>query len=136
MNIVVDTNVIVSGLLSPQGNPGKIISAWHDGAYGLVISTPMLDKLKAVLQYPKIKKRLGWQEKQIEQFILMLQILAKSVDITGIKAKVPNDKDDEIFLATLIASEAELLVTGDSDLLALSAQYPIIAPAKFVARLW
>jgi predicted nucleic acid-binding protein len=49
--------------------------------------------------------------------------------------KYPRDPDDIPVLATLIASEADMLVTGDRDLLALREEYPIETPAEFVRRL-
>jgi uncharacterized protein len=47
---------------------------------------------------------------------------------------VPNDRDDDVILATLIVAKADWLMTGDSALLALAEQHPIIAPAEFALR--
>ena len=57
MEIVIDTNVMISGLLSPVGVPGKILDLWDRGGFDIVMSLQMLDELKEVLAYHKIKKR-------------------------------------------------------------------------------
>ena len=62
----------------------------------------------------------------------MIAYRSEYVDITGIKAHVPQDKDDEMLLATLIAAKADYLVSGDSDLLVLREDYAIITPAQFL----
>ena len=50
MRLLLDTNVIVSGLLSPKGPPGKLVRAWLDGRYDLLTSEEQLDELRRVLK--------------------------------------------------------------------------------------
>ncbi len=135
MQVVFDTNVFVSGLLLPDSVPGRIVAAWREGQFGLVISEPMLAEIGRVLAYPKIRKRLGWDDKTIANYLLLLRFEAKIVSIAAVAANVPRDANDNMVLATLLADKAEFLVTGDEDLLALAGEYPIITPADFARRI-
>jgi putative PIN family toxin of toxin-antitoxin system len=54
---VVDTNTLVSGVISPLGPPAQIISRWREGAFLLITSPVLLDELRRVLKYPRIADR-------------------------------------------------------------------------------
>jgi putative PIN family toxin of toxin-antitoxin system len=132
---VLDTNVLVSGLMLPESVPGNIVAAWRDAQFELALSEPPLDEIGRVLSYPRIRARLGWGKDEIANFLLLLRFKADVVDITRGKGKVPRDPGDNPVLATLLASEADCLVSGDGDLLALRDRYPILTPAEFASRL-
>jgi putative PIN family toxin of toxin-antitoxin system len=135
MKIVLDTNVFLSGLASPNGVPAKILTAWDNHSFELVMSEFQLAEISRVLTYPKIRKILKWDDNQIQGFIRQLCLRIEIVDISGIDAQVPTDPDDTPILASLIASKAEYLVSGDKDLLALLEDYSIETPAEFARRL-
>jgi putative PIN family toxin of toxin-antitoxin system len=65
----------------------------------------------------------------------LLRFRAEVVDVKSTHAVVPNDADDAPVLATLIASGADILVSGDQDLLALRDDYAIETAAEFCRRL-
>lgn len=135
MRVVVDTNVLLSGLMFPDGAPGRVVTAWRQARFELVISVPQLAEIGRVLAYPKIRRILGWDDQHIEQFIRQLYIRAQIVDLAGTSVEVPGDPDDMPILATLVAAKADVLITGDGDLLALRDRYAIQTPAEFVRRL-
>lgn len=135
MQVVLDTNVFVSGLMLPGSTHGQIITAWWDAQFGLVLSEPMLAEIGKVLVYPKIRKRLGWDAATIANYLLLLRFEAEVVGIDAVSASVPRDAGDDMVLATLLAGKAEFLVTGDQDLLALATDYPIVTPADFARRI-
>ncbi len=135
MKVVLDTNVLISGLMLPQSIPGKIVTAWRNAHFDLVLSDPMLAEITKVLAYPKIASRLQWNTHRIEQFVLLLRFKTHVVEIDQVNAEVPADPDDNVILATFLAGQAEYLISGDSDLLALQHQYPILTPAEFAKRL-
>lgn len=135
MRAVLDTNVFVSGLLLPDSIPGRIIAAWREGQFYLVISEPILAEIGKVLAYPKIRKRLGWDAATIANYLLLLRFEAEVVNLDKVTASVPRDANDDMVLATLLVGKADALVTGDQDLLALAADYPIIMPADFASRI-
>lgn len=136
MRAVVDTNVFISGLMLPKSTPGQVVAAWRAGHFNLVLSELMLDEIGAVLGYPKIRKRIGWDEDTINRYSTLLRFEAEIADIQGIQASVPRDAKDNMVLATLLASEADCLVTGDLDLLTLADTYPICTPADFAKRIF
>jgi len=133
---VIDTNVFISGLMLPKSTPGRIISAWRTGHYSLVLSEPMLTEISAVLSYPKIRKRTGWDDDTINRYLTVLRFEAEIADIKNTIAHVPRDAKDNMVLATLLASNADHLVTGDLDLLSLADSYPICTPTEFASRIF
>ena len=135
MRVVLDTNVLLSGLMYPGSTPGAVVRAWREARIELVLSVEQLTEIGRVLSYPKIRKILKWDRGTIESFLKQLYLRSELVDISATVASVPKDPGDNIILATLIASEAECLVTGDSDLLALHDRYAILTPAEFEARM-
>ena len=135
MKVVLDTNVLVSGLMSPVGTPGRIVTAWVEGRFEVALSLNQLAEIARVLEYPKIRRKLGWDDEQIELFIKQLYIRAEVVELGAISIDVPRDPGDAPILATLAAAKADVLVTGDGDLLALRDNYPIETPAEFARRL-
>ena len=54
IRVVLDANVLVSGLISAKGAPGKIINAWLKGQFHLCISPQIMEELTRVLKYPRI----------------------------------------------------------------------------------
>jgi uncharacterized protein len=134
MKVVLDTNVLVSALLKRDSIPGRLLQAVWDGNLDLVLSEPLLTELREVLNYPKICKRLVASAIDSEMFVELLPFFTVQVDLTGVEAPLPRDAGDEMVLATLMASQAEWLVSGDEDLLVMADRFPILSPAAFVAR--
>ncbi len=135
MRVVLDTNVLLSGLMSPDGTPGMIVRAWREARFELVLTVEQLMEIGRVLSYPKIRKILKWDRATIESFLKQLYLRSELVDISGVAVSVPRDSGDNFILAALIVGEAECLVSGDSDLLALRDRYTVVTPAEFVRRL-
>lgn len=135
MKVVLDTNVLLSGLMFPDGAPGRVVAAWRQARFELVISVPQLAEIGRALAYPKIRRLLGWDDQRIEQFIRQLYVRSQVVDLAGTSVEVPRDPDDIPILATLVAARADVLISGDGDLLALRDRYAIQTPAEFVRKL-
>lgn len=135
MRVVIDTNVVFSGLIKPDSVPGRVLRAWRDGSFRLVLSEFLIEEIATVLARPKKQALVAWPPAKIDRFVLELRAFADVVEPAGLDFKYPRDPDDIPVLATLIASGADILVTGDRDLLELRGQYPIETPAEFVRRL-
>ena len=135
MKVVIDTNVLVSGLLAPGGAPGRVVSAWFEGRFDVALSFEQLAEIARVLEYPKIRTRLGWQDPEIEGFIKQLYVRSEVIEPGDVEIELPRDPDDAPILAAFVSTRADILVTGDRDLLALRGKYAIETPAEFVRRL-
>lgn len=135
MRVVVDTNILLSGLMLPNSIPGRIVQAWRDNRFELVLSQFQLDEIGRVLAYPKIQKRLKWDQAEITHFLQ--QLFLRSVYLGDIitVAEVPADANDNLILSAYLLAEAEYLVTGDRGILALREQYQILTAVEFAQRL-
>lgn len=133
--MVLDTNVLLSGIAYPASVPGKIIAAWRHGSVDVLLSVYILDELRRVL--PRLAQRHGLTAAEIDDLVDVLAIQAEVIaPLPGTEPDL-RDLDDEPVLGTLLSalktSGADYLITGDNDLLALGGRYPIVTPAKFWA---
>ena len=129
LRVVLDTNVLVSGLAYPDSVPGRIVAAWRRGSLGVVLSHYILDELARVL--PRLNHRLKWQKADFADLVDLLAIQADLIEPQALAAGAARDATDVPILGTLVAANADYLVTGDGDLLALADRYPIVSPADF-----
>ena len=135
MKVVLDTNVLLSGLMYPAGTPGRIVSAWRQSRFELVMSREQLTEIARVLTYPKIQRVLKWDREQIERFLKQVYLRSQMADLGNVTIEVPGDPDDNPILRTYIAAQADWLVSGDSDLLALRHHHAILTPVEFASQL-
>jgi putative PIN family toxin of toxin-antitoxin system len=131
LRVVLDTNVLVSGLAYPGSVPGRIVAAWRRGGLDVVLSRPILDELARVL--PRLP-RVRLSTAEIRDLVDSLMFLADIVTPEGRGDERLRDPADQPVLCTLLAGGARYLITGDKDLLALAEYYPIVTPATFWAR--
>ena len=130
LRAVLDTNVLGSGIAYPGGIPGKILGAWRQGSLVVVLSRHILDELARSL--PRLNHRLNWQPQDFEDQVETLALQASMVEPEIVASGTVRDSGDLLVLGTLLASQADYLITGDDDLLALAERYPrIVAPAEF-----
>ena len=135
MRIVLDTNVLVSGLMFPSGAPGRIVGAGFDAQFDVVSSREQLEEIARVLAYPKIRRVLKWDEHRVEQFVEGLYLKMDMVTSGSFAVEDLRDATDLPILAALVSANADVLVTGDRDLLVLRDRYNVETPAEFLQRL-
>ncbi len=128
LRVVLDTNVLVSGLAYPGSIPGRIVATWRQGGLDVVLSRYILDELVRVL--PRLP-RIQLTTAEIRDLADSLMFLADMVEPQGEPDKELRDDADQPVLLTLLAARADYLITGDKDLLALGARYPVLTPAEF-----
>jgi uncharacterized protein len=117
VNVVLDTNVVVSGLLF-GGVPGRILTAWSAGTIALVISPPILDEYRRVGL--ELAKNRGSLVQALDALLAMLTVHAILVDAPPLPSPVSDDPDDDMFLAAALSGNARLIVSGDKHLLRVS----------------
>ena len=88
-----------------------------------------------MLAYPKIRRILKWDEHRIEQFVGGLYLKMDMVTPDPLAVDDLRDAHDLPILAALVSANADVLVTGDQDLLVLRDRYNVETPAEFLRRL-
>ena len=133
MRVVLDTNILVSALIAPAGNPAAIYNSWEQGRFRLLICTELLDELRVTLQKPRIADLI----KPYKAGRLVNQIKNLAEDVGALpRVKHSPDPGDNFLLALAEAGNADYLVTGDkSGLLALASHKStrIITAREFAA---
>jgi len=132
LRVVLDTNVLVSGLAYPGSLPGRIVGAWRQGGLDVMLSRYILAELVRVL--PRLNHRLNWSERDLADFMDCLAFQVDLVEPEDMQIGKVRDPKDLPVLGTLIAASADYLITGDQDLLALAGSYPILSPSDFWSR--
>ncbi len=128
IRVVLDANVLVSGLAYPNGIPGRIVDAWLQGGLAVVLSCYILDEMVRVLPKLPANHRTPEEIRDLaEGFLGLVQIVIPDPAIEP----ALRDPADQQVLGTLRASGADYLITGDKDLLALAGKYSIVTPAEF-----
>jgi putative PIN family toxin of toxin-antitoxin system len=133
---VVDTNVLLSGLFW-RGRPHALMEQVRAGTLTLISSPALLAELAEVMNRPKFQAILVRSNTDSEQTLGELRRLAEIIDPPPLPAPVSRDPSDDAVLALAAASRADLIITGDADLLTLGsyAGIPIIDPAEALTRI-
>lgn len=108
MKIVLDTNVLVSGLLTPFGPSGKIVRMVSAGELILYIDARILSEYQEVLHRPKFK----FNKDHISTLLDFIKLYGQFVSSLLLKNRLP-DPDDEPFLEVAIAGKVRSLITGN-----------------------
>jgi uncharacterized protein len=133
MRVVLDTNILVSAMITTAGNPAAIVNAWLDGKFTLLTCAEHVDELRATLQKPRVAElikphkagRLVNQSRKLASGVGELPDVERSADPT-----------DDFLLAMSEVGQADYLVTGDkSGLLALDRHKAtrIVSASDFAA---
>jgi putative PIN family toxin of toxin-antitoxin system len=129
MKVVVDTNVVVSGVFFGS-MPSRVLEAWRDGKIDLVFSPDILE------EYRRVGEHLETQfvDVSLAPFLALLVMNAEIVDPPDLPEQVSRDPDDEKFIACAIASNCRLIISGDRDLLDVSGYQgvKVVTPREFL----
>ena len=109
MRVVLDTNILLSALISPHGSPDTIYRAWIAGRFELLTSTTQLEELRRASRYPKFKDvlqphRVGTMINNIKNAVMLIELPPKH-ELA--------DPNDAFLLSMAEAGQADYLVTGD-----------------------
>jgi len=134
MRVILDTNVLVSALLTPDGVPARLLDAWFEGRYELLTSESQLEELRLVTRHPRIRRLIepaiaGGLVNDMRHFAELLTELPN--------VEVSADPADNFLLAMAELGKADYLATGDKrDVLALKRHGPTrIVTAKRLLEL-
>jgi len=109
MRVVLDTNVLLSALISPYGSPDVIYRAWRAARFEVVTSVTQLDELRRASRYPKFQAVL-----QPHRVGTMVNNLQRAIVLEHLPSGIEADDPHDAFLLEMApAGEAHYLVTGD-----------------------
>lgn len=136
MRAVIDTNVLLSGLIW-HGTPHRLIEQIRAGTLTLITSPALLAELDEVIRRPKFHTILVRSQTDPDRTLAELRRLAEIIDPPPLPAPVSRDPDDDAVLALAVATQADLIVSGDADLLTLGvhAGIQIVDAANALARI-
>jgi putative PIN family toxin of toxin-antitoxin system len=138
LRIAIDTNVIVSGILSRKGAPAQLLIAWRERRFLLLTSSAIIAEVRMVLQYPHIRKKYPLSDDDVEHVIILLEhdalLVTGEAEVTG---SIPDDPRDEMILACALDGEADVIVSGDHHLIDLESfrDIPIMTARQFLDQL-
>jgi putative PIN family toxin of toxin-antitoxin system len=129
VRIVLNTNVFVSGVFF-SGRPYQILKAWRDGKVQLVISQEILE------EYQRVGETLAYQFPGVDlgPILELVTVKAELTQAPRLPEPVCDDPDDDKFLACALASNSEVIISGDKHLLKVSGYcgINILRPRKFL----
>ena len=116
---VLDTNVILSALVFSSGATARLRHAWQSGLLKPLVSAATVQELMRVLAYPKFQLSAAEQHELLADYLPFAEV----VFVPEPPPRVPDCRDphDLPFLHLAVAGKADLMVSGDADLLALAA---------------
>jgi len=129
MRVVLDTNVLVAGLLSPFGSCGEVVRMVSSGELSLCLDARVLSEYGELLRRPKF----GFDDHEIAALLDYVGHGGLTVASSPLPRRLP-DPDDEPFLAVALGGGAEYLITGNQ------THYPpglregvaVVSPAEFL----
>jgi len=134
MKVVIDTNVIISGLLW-QGPPNKLLKLVKQGKLELCISPSLLGELSRVLNETKFSHRIVILNTSVEELIAGLLKLLRIFPDETIPPTILADPDDDKVLSCAKFTGAKYIITGDPHLLKLKnwSGISILTPQQFLS---
>jgi len=131
---VLDTNVLVSALISPGGSSARLLLALRSGAFELLASPLLLAELREVLGRNKFRRYVSEAEADAYVELIRSEAVVRA-DPRASAEPLSADPDDEYLIDLARDAQADALVTGDAHLLDLRGIIPAMTPAEFLETL-
>jgi putative PIN family toxin of toxin-antitoxin system len=130
--VVFDTNVLVSAALFAASKPSLAVR-WAAANDSVLASAATLSELAATMEHPKFDRYASRTSRR--EFVAYFLATAHLVDIER-QVRACRDQNDDKFLDVVVNGKADMLVTGDAELLILNSfeGIPIVTPADYLAK--
>jgi putative PIN family toxin of toxin-antitoxin system len=130
---VVDTNILVRAVIKPTGSVGPVLERLRDKDYLLIYSEPLLSEFVDVINRPRIRDKYHITPEDISTVVALLILRGREIRSVE-RIEICRDPKDNMVLEAAIAGEAQVIVSGDEDLLTLDPfrGTPIVSPSKFL----
>lgn len=138
LRAVLDANVVVSGLIRPDGPAGGVLARVAQGADLRAIVTPaILDEYRRALAYPKVRRCLRLPDEDVRIWVDAFAVVADVVPGLRQVAVVAADPDDDKYLAAALEGRADWVVSGDRHLLDVGTyeRVRVVTPREFLTTL-
>ena len=136
MRVVFDTSVLISYLLTHRPPIATLIDHYlARGDMLMVTASELLAELHRVLAYPRLQRY--YTDGQRERFVAMVMALSEIVDLPETIPQICRDPNDDMFIACAVVGGADVIVSGDNDLLTLKhmGDIAILSPGASLERL-
>ncbi len=133
LRLVIDTNILISGLMAVNSLPQKVFDYATSQAI-LLISDEVQSEIENVISRPKLQKYITLEQRN--KFLTELSQQVERVTINQ-KIRACRDPKDDKFLELAVCGEANYIITGDADLLDLHPfqNIPIVKAANFLTAI-
>jgi putative PIN family toxin of toxin-antitoxin system len=138
MRAVLDTDVVVAGVVSPTGASRQLLIAAADARFALLVSVPLMLEWEAVLKRPATLRAAKGSARDMDVVLDQLAAVGIAVDLHFLWRPRASDPDDDMVLETAINGQADTIVTFNVRHLVAAASYFGIAverPADLLRRL-
>ena len=131
MKVVVDTNVLVSGVFF-GGMPSRILEAWRDKRIDVVVSPDILEEYRRVGEHLETQ----FTDVTLAPFLALLVMNAEIIEPPDLPEQVSRDSDDDKFIACALTAGVKYLISGDRHLLDLEEHdgVSIVTVREFLER--
>ncbi|MCL4468442.1 MAG: putative toxin-antitoxin system toxin component, PIN family [Deltaproteobacteria bacterium] len=131
--VVIDTNVLISGIIQRSGFPFNVIKLWENAYVVIITSLATIEEAERVLHYPKIKKNYKLTDEDINHILSNLFKYSVFVENLSTLNIIKEDPADNTILATAISGKADYIISGDAHLLNLDnfRGIDIVTPKRF-----
>jgi uncharacterized protein len=136
MRAVVDTNILIRAVLKPQGTVAPVLGRLRSGDYTILHSPELLEEVLDVLSRSRFHVKYGIRGEDVEALLALIVLRGESVNFRE-RIQVCRDPDDDKLLEIAVGGGADVIVSGDGDLLVLNPfrGIPILSPSNFLERL-
>jgi putative PIN family toxin of toxin-antitoxin system len=138
MRVVLDTDVVVAGVVSPSGASRQLLIGAVDGRFRLLVSVPLMLEWEAVLKRPEMLRAANGGTQDVDVLLDQLADACLPVDLHFLWRSRSRDPGDDMVLETALNGRADTIVTFNvRDLMAAAADFGIQVerPAEFLRRL-
>jgi len=137
VRVIIDTNILVSGLISEQGAPAKIVDAMLQGQIIPVMSTVTFQEVKDVLSKPRLQVYLERSGVVTQEFLADLEKVAEFIQPSPTNISIRDEKDRPFIELAATIPQPEYIITGDKDF--EQERYygvPVISASLFVRKIF
>jgi putative PIN family toxin of toxin-antitoxin system len=133
---VLDTSILVRAVIKPMGTVGPVLDELVQRRYTALFCAVSLEELRDVLGRPRLRRRFPITDRDVQNLLHLIRRRGEEIEVTGALA-VCRDPKDDVFLEMAVAGRADVVVSGDEDLLVLHPfrGIPIVGPKDFLAML-